>query len=135
MLLSTLIERIGVAVQEANRVVEQSAAEAFLQSTGDAEATEGTSPATVRLALPLNGENKSISVPKAVLTHNTTMRLDSLDINLKFALEADSEEIRVRVLPGETREDTTASELSLHFSNAPAPEGVARTVQRHLDRF
>ena len=140
VLLSKLIEDIGVAVQKANRAIEENAAAIYLRQAykpkgGDTvdEMEHAYVPVSYTLYIPGEGSfQKPINVPLTVLMHNTTLQLESVNVHLRFCIDEDNGEVVVSVKPHERADNSPqTSELSLQFKVSPPPEGEARVVNRY----
>lgn len=137
--LSTLIENIGVSVQNANASIEQVAVAAYLgqgydrvkQEQGDLEEYV---PVGYAIRIPTASGEKQINVPVTALMHHTSLKLEQVDVKLKFVVEESSdEEIMVSVKSSNDPKDSfSMSELSLQFKSAPPAEGMARVNNRHV---
>jgi hypothetical protein len=86
--LSKLIEDIGIAVQKANRAIEENAAAIYLRQAyrpKDGDNTGGTEayiPVSYTLYTPGgDGFQKPVNVPLTVLMHNTTLQLESVNVH------------------------------------------------------
>ena len=132
MELSDLIERIGIAVQNANTTIEQMAVAAYLGQSYDRDGEEFT-PVSFQVSLPTASGKKQVNVPVTALMHHTSLRLEQVDVSLKFQIEEDSgDSVMVSVKSPEHPEASTMNELSLQFKNAPPAEGMARIDHHHV---
>lgn len=132
---SKLIEDIGIAVQRANDAVERSALESYLQQ-GYVQTNEADGmfkPLELVLNLPSNSQEAQIKVPVAALVHNTSMKLEQVDVKLKFR-PSGGEELMVDT-DNLNEDDESLSELTLQFKNHSAAEGIARVNNRHVQRL
>lgn len=132
---SKLIEDIGIAVQRANDAVERSALESYLQQ-GYVQTNEADGmfkPLELVLNLPSNNQEAQIKVPVAALVHNTSMKLEQVDVKLKFR-PGSGEELMVDT-DNLNEDDESLSELTLQFKNHSAAEGIARVNNHHVQRL
>ncbi len=136
--LSSLIERIGVSVQHANAMIEQTAVAAYLGQGYEVKKEDGKGeeyiPVSYALRIPTAEGEKQVNVPVTALMHHNSLKLEQVDIKLKFLIEeGDGEDLVVSVKPLEDVKDSfSMSELSLQFKSAPPAEGTARVNNRHV---
>lgn len=136
MELSDLIERIGIAVQNANSAIEQVAVAAYLGQSYDRVNDAGQdkyTPVSFQVSVPTAAGEKKVNVPVTALMHHTSLRLEQVDVNLKFQIEEDSgDRVMVSVKSPKHPEASTLNELSLQFKSAPPAEGMARIDHHHV---
>ena len=133
--LSDLIETMGRAVQNANTAVEQAAAAAYLgqgyemRDTGDG--SKAYVPVCYTIQIPSAPDEKQIQVPVTALLHHTSLRLEQVDIKLKFRVEDCREgDMMVSVSASDNGAGSeTLSDMALQFRNEPPAEGMARVNQ------
>lgn len=136
--LSSLIEQIGISVQKANALIEQTSIAAYLEQGYEKSSKTGNDaetfvPVSYTINIPSSSEKKQIHVPVTALMHHTSLKLEQVDVNLKFMIEeSKKEDIIVSLKPADISSETVASELSLQFKNTPPAEGMARIDQRHI---
>lgn len=135
ILLSDLLEKIGVSIDNANVVMEQTALEQYVRmgyqkaQTMENGGQESYEPLTFNIAFPMGKELHEI--PVSALLHNRTMRLEQVDIKLKYKLKERDGELYVD-LKSENAEDENLDEMTLSFRNNSASEGIARITDHHL---
>lgn len=136
MAFSKLIESIGIAVQRANDEVEKSALESYLQQgyvqSNDAEGE--FEPLELVMNLSADSQETKVKVPVSALVHNTSMKLEQVDVKLKFRLTDGGEELMVDT-ENLDKNDENLSELTLQFKNHSAAEGIARVNNRHIQKL
>jgi hypothetical protein len=148
--LSKLVNNIGLAVQKANSAIEGSAAELYLKQGYQINADNGVdggpsagaslcelTPLTYTIRMPSAGADKDLIVPATVLVHNTSLRLDSVEVKVKFFLDEDNgDDVLISLKPGNDGENgERISELSLSFKSSPPPEGSARITNMHIQKL
>lgn len=133
--LSDLIETMGRAVQNANTVVEQAAAAAYLgqgyEMRDSAEGSKEYIPICYTIHIPSVPEEKQVQVPVTALLHHTSLRLEQVDIKLKFRVEdCREDDMIVSVVSSDNGVGSEVlSEMALQFKNEPPAEGMARVNQ------
>ena len=127
-----LLEDISVAITNANQIMETHALDNYMvqgyQKEQGAEQTETYSPQNINISIPQNGEKK---IPVTALMHNSTMRLEQVDVKLKFHLEEKDGELMASCVNSEAA-DESLNEMTLQFKNSPTPEGVARINNHYI---
>lgn len=136
--LSSLIEQIGISVQKANALIEQTSVAAYLEqgyekSSNMEDDAVTFVPVSYTINIPSPEGKKQLHVPVTALMHHTSLKLEQVDVNLKFLIEEkQKEDIIVSLEPTNTFSAAVTSELSLQFKNTPPTEGMARIDQRHI---
>lgn len=137
--LSILIEKIGISVQNANAAIEQVAVAAYVGqgydrvTSGDGKSEEYV-PVNCVVRIPTASGEKQMNVPVTALMHHTSLKLEQVDVKLKFILEEGGEDgVMVAVKsPEDMRDGFSMSELSLQFKSTPPAEGMARINNRYV---
>lgn len=134
ILLNKLLEEIGGAICSANYIMEETALEQYMIQGYKKEASVGGAedcytPLTFNMALQDGGETHKI--PISALVHNTTMRLEQVDMKLKFNMFEQDGGIMVSCMPVNAQ-DTTLDEMTLQFRNTVSSEGIARITDSHI---
>lgn len=136
--LSDLISQIGISVQNANAAIEQVALAAYLGQGYDRAfnqemSQEEFTPISYTLHIPTPAGKKQINVPVTALMHHTSLKLEQVDVKLKFQIEKSEEDtIYVSVKPSVNPEESVMNELSLQFKSSPPAEGMARIDQHQV---
>ena len=138
--LSGLIEQIGTAVQDANAMLEQRAAAAYLgqgyeRITGN-DGEEEFVPVSYTIQILSAGERK-LQVPVTALMHHNSLQLAQVDVKLRF-LPEEGENGELLISPQPMDENLSAysfSELSLQFGTTAPAEGTARIHNRHIQNL
>ncbi|GHV08555.1 hypothetical protein FACS1894217_11200 [Clostridia bacterium] len=137
VLLSTLINKIGLSVQNAGSIIEKAAADLYL-ARGYAPGTDEHefTPIMYSLTLPSNDGSsdgsKKINVPVTALVHNTSLLLDEVEVRLKFRVAGTDKGGNLAVNVTSFLTKSTVSELTLRFKNSPSPEGMAKLGDKHI---
>lgn len=153
ILLSTVIRNIGIAVQNANRMIEIAAKESYFaggyvkRPKPDAETAQPQtkydreySPVMYTIHLPEKepgtDKKKQLQVPVTALIHNTSLQLEQVEIKLKFYITEETGknngDMSISFSNKNSKDLQGLSEMTLHFNNAQTPEGVARVNNRHV---
>ena len=140
---------IGQAIANANHTVEATAVTNYLNIGFTAKdnnaakvadnhvagapnepATYDYAPSTIKIDI-----NKKIyDIPVTVLLHNTSMRLEQVDLKLKFHVSEENGEVMVDCANANS-DDATLSEMTLQFKNAPTTEGMARISENYINKL
>lgn len=136
--LSDLIEQIGLSVQKANALMEQMAVAAYLgqgyenERNGD-DGEEEFVPVRFAIRVPDAAGEKTIQAPVTALMHHTSLKLEQVDVKLRFLIEESKEDaVMVSLKSPEDAAYSVLSELSLQFKSAPPAEGMARVDYHHV---
>ncbi len=132
VLLKDLLEEISCAISNANVVLEENALNFYMAQGYKKEKTEQGnlySPIMFHLALQEGKEVREI--PVSALIHNTTMRLEQVDIKLKFKMFEENGAMQVSCMP-EHSEEETLDEITLQYKNTVPPEGIARITDNYV---
>ena len=132
MELDAMLGAISSAVSNANRTVEMEALHGYLDSgfqsgSSDGLRANGNPDGVEMLPLSFNmtiGEKKH-TVPVSALLHNTSMRLDQVDMTVRFRLSEAGGKLMAICTDGND-DGKDISEMKLSFKNAPSSEGMAR---------
>ena len=135
VLLRDLLEEIGAAISHANLEVERAAlgqyiASGYAQSNNNGE--EAYTPLTFNMALQDGREVHRI--PVTALVHNNTMRLDRVDVTLRFKMFDRNGEVLVECAPAGAK-DGTLDEMKLRYRNSVPPEGISKVTDGHLKKI
>lgn len=148
--LSKLMEDISRSVQNSNFLLEQMAAEMYLQSgyqktkaqgengaSSDENAEEVLVPVTYSMRIPAAGKEKELKVPATALMHHSTMQLEQVDVSLRFSVSGHTEEqgILVDVKSKLLENSDKVSEMKLRYQRDSASEGVARVETHHYQNL
>ncbi|GHV34512.1 hypothetical protein FACS18949_10710 [Clostridia bacterium] len=137
VLLSTLINKIGLSVQNAGSIIEKAAADLYL-ARGYTSGTDEHEfiPIMYSLTLPSNDGSsdgsKKINVPVTALVHNTSLLLDEVEVRLKFRVAGTDKGGNLAVNVTSFLTKSTVSELTLRFKNSPSPEGMAKIGDKYI---
>ena len=142
------MESISIGVSRANRAVELSGLENYLVNgfsghgfpAKDVEnSLDGTDALKGRdsfnpslLSMRVGEQNRD--VPVTALLHNTSMRLEQVDMTIKLHFAEDNGRLMVVCAPSGA-EDADLSEIKLQFRNSPAAEGVARVNDNYINKL
>lgn len=137
--LSALIGNIGVSVQKANAIIEQTAVAVYLEQGYDynqngENAQDEYVPIQYALHMQTASGKKKLQVPVTALMHHSSLKLEQVDVRLKFVVEENLEDdLIVSVKSSSDRmENLSMSELSMQFKNQVQAEGVARINNYHV---
>jgi hypothetical protein len=146
--IEKLVSDLGQSLQRANKLVETASVDMFFQAgykispTSTAEKTSYT-PITYEVAFPetaaagcTNGvsvtECKKLSIPITALLNNTSMRIESAEITMKFTLEETEDGVAAVLHSDKTDNPYALSQMTVKFSNTPPSEAVARITEQQL---
>lgn len=137
ILLNELLKEISSAISSANYIMEETALDQYMAQGYQKEKTDNGledcySPLTFNIALQDGTETRRI--PIAALVHNTTMRLEQVDMKLKFNMYEQDGGIMVSCMPAGAQ-DTTLDEMTLQFKNTASPEGIAKITDNHIKKI
>ncbi len=135
VLLKELLEEIGSAVSNANYELERAALWQYItQGYGENKSNgeEPYTPLTFNMALQDGGEIRKI--PVSALLHNTTMRLDRVDITLRFKMFDQNGEVMVECAPSGIKNETL-DEMQLRFRNSAPTEGISKVTDHYLKKI
>lgn len=137
ILLKELLEEISSAISSANYIMEETALEQYIaQGYKKNDANNGSgdcyTPLTLNIALQDGSETRRI--PISALVHNTTMRLEQVDMKLKFNMYEQESGIMVSCMPAGAQ-DNTLNEMTLQFRNTASPEGIAKITDNHMKKI
>lgn len=137
ILLSDLIENVGTAVLNANAAIEQTAVAAYLGQGYERVSNDGGEeyiPVSYTISVPSVAGNKKLNVPVTALMNHSSMRLEQVDVKLRFVVEEDEgKDVAISVgTPKDLKDNYSMSELALQFKSAIPSEGIARVNNRHI---
>ncbi len=155
MKISHVVDDIAKAVQNANFILDQMAAEMYLkqgyQKGTVAEDEDMLIPIVHKIQLSDSGSNKiqmsvagnenvirHVEVPVTALIHHGTMQLENVDVTLRFKADREADgALMVDLKPDKNSEDSSdiISEMKLHFQRAEPPEGMARIDMKHYQKL
>jgi len=142
------MESISIGISRANRAVELSGLENYLvngfsgngfpardvegnlDGAEDLEGRESFQPSLLSMQV---GE-QSRKVPVTALLHNTSMRLEQVDLSIKLRFAEDNGRLMVVCAPSGA-EDADLSEIRLQFKNSPSAEGVSRMNDSYIKKL
>lgn len=136
--LSDLIEQIGLSVQNANAAIEQMAAavylgQSFTRVNNNQPDLEEFTPISYTINLPSPEGQKKINVPVTALMNHTSLKLEQVDVKLKFSIEeCEKDSITVSAVSSDEPDNSNQNELSLQFKNTPSAEGMARVDHHYI---
>ena len=139
--LENLLCNISNAVCNANKIMETIALEQYMEQgyqESPFTAANGISPLEpITLDLALNGNTDSNDIqriPITALMHNTTMRLEQVDLKLKFKMFEQDGKIMVDCMPHHST-DASLDEMNLQFKNSASAEGISRITDAHMKQI
>lgn len=155
MKISHVVDNIAKAVQNANFILDQMAAEMYLkqgyQKGTVAEDEEVLIPIVHKIQLSDSGSNemqmgvagdenviRHIEVPVTALIHHSTMQLENVDVTLRFKADREADDtLMIDLKPDKNNEDLSdiISEMKLHFQRAEPAEGMARIDMKHYQKL
>ena len=135
VLLRELLEEIGSAVNNANSELERAAlwqyiTQGYVENKSNGE--EPYTPLTFNMALQDGGEIRKI--PVSALIHNTTMRLERVDMTLRFKMFDKNGEVMVECGPLGMKNETL-DEMKLRFKNSVPTEGISKVTDNYLKKI
>ena len=133
--INTLLHEISQAINNANTIMEQNAFDQYVTQGynilphANSDNMKIYTPRTFNLSLKQGQQMQQI--PVAALTHNTTMRLEQVDITLKFKITEENGKIMIDCKPYNSF-DTSLDEMTLQFKNSASTEGISKIGDSHL---
>lgn len=86
------------------------------------------------LNIALQDDSEICKIPVSALVHNTTMRLEQVDMKQKFYMLEQSGEIMVSCMPAGAQ-DSTLDEITLQLKNTASPERIAKITDNHIKKI
>ncbi len=128
VLLSDLLESISTAVNNANSALEEVALAQYIER-GYERQSEAYKPLT--FSLSMRDGNEVRHIPLSALVHNTSMRLETVDVKLKLKIYEQDGKMMADCKPSGA-DDRVIDEMNLQFRNASPVEGIAKITDNHL---
>lgn len=162
MELQTLLETVGVSVQQAQKTIENDGVAQFFQYfTQESEPPENIvttvseegvpdnkppkppkkhrkrwTPKTESIYLPAsNGKESQLEVPVVALVNHSNLGFDEIKIKMKINLKADAKRGVINADLDVSENGDTASEVELTFRKNVPSEGIARLNQEAVDQI
>lgn len=146
MKIENLINAIGVAAQEAHKIMEQNYVSNFFNiyfHEENLEESDGCTykPKTVDIVLSdseNSDESKVVSAPVAALVRHTNMNLDYIKLNLNInVINENEDKNKIEVTSQNTNDrdgndNVQSGEIEILFKSQNAPEGVSR-IETYLN--
>lgn len=137
VLLKELLGEISSAINNANYELEKAAlrqyiAQGYEETQNNVIQGQSYTPLTFNMALQDGSEIHKI--PVSALVHNTTMRLDKVDLTLRFKMFDQGGEVMVECAPA-GKDDNTLDEMTLRFRNSVSPEGISKITDEYLKKL
>ena len=133
IVLEDLLCGISKAICNANSHMEETALQQYMSQgykEPDANRDDASySPLTFDVALRQGEQARHI--PISALMHNTTMRLEQVDMKLKFKMYEQNGKIMVDCMPNHMA-DATLDEMTLQFKNSVSTEGIYKISDAHM---
>ncbi|MCM1253104.1 MAG: hypothetical protein NC321_09805 [Clostridium sp.] len=134
ILLKDLLSEISVAICNANSIMEESALNQYMMQGFQKEGIHPDCYTPLTIAMSLPGQDTTQQIPVSALLHNTSMRLEQVDMKLKFKLFEENGDIKVFCMPDKAA-DETLNELTLQFKNTASAEGIARITDTYMKKI
>lgn len=128
ILLNDLLGQLSQSICYANQIMEKTSLQQYM-GQGYAKRENNYQPVT--FSLSLNRESEQYDIPVTALMHNSSMKLEQVEVKLKFLLEEQNGQIMVECR-GDKASEGKLSEMTLSFHNTPASEGVGKITDHHL---
>ena len=128
VLLEDLLKGIGAAVSSVNAALEEETLRHYIER-GYEKQDENYKP--VMFNLSFHDGNEIRNIPMPALVHNTSMRLETVDVKLRLILYAQDGEVMAECRPSGSN-DGMIDEMDLQFKNALPVEGIAKISDNHL---
>lgn len=128
ILLNDLLGQLSQSICYANQIMEKTSLQQYMDQ-GYARRENNYQPVT--FSLSLNRESEQYDIPVTALMHNSSMKLEQVEVKLKFLLEEQNGQIMVECR-GDKASEGKLSEMTLSFHNTPASEGVGKITDHHL---
>lgn len=84
--------------------------------------------------MPLQDGGEIHKIPVSALVHNTTIRLNKVDLTLRFRMFDQDGEGMVECAPA-GKDDNTLDEMTLRFRNSASPEGISKITDEYLKKL
>lgn len=128
ILLNDLLGQLSQSICYANQIMEKTSLQQYMDQ-GYAKRENNYQPVT--FSLSLNRESEQYDIPVTALMHNSSMKLEQVEVKLKFLLEEQNGQIMVECR-GDKASEGKLSEMTLSFHNTPASEGAGKITDHHL---
>ena len=132
--LETLLTMISNAVSNANNAVELSALKNYLATGYGTDNLVNNSAVLDPITIKLKIHDKILEVPVIALINNSSMKLEQLDMKIKFRLHENDNKLMAECV-NLTDEDNNISEMELHFRNVPQAESLARINDHFISKI
>ncbi len=134
VLLKELMGEIGSAVSNANFDVEGAALWQYMTRGYAENESNGKEPYIPMIYNVVLNDGREISVPVSALVHNTTMRLDQVDVTLRCKLFDKEGEVLVECAPTNIKNEAL-DEMTFRFRNSVPPEGISKLTDEYLKKM
>lgn len=137
VLLKELLGEISSAITNANYEMEKAALQQYITQGYEEtqnKAIQGQSYIPITFNMALQDGMEIHKIPVSALIHNTTMRLDKVDVTLRFKMFDQNGDIMVECVPA-GRDDQTLDEMTLRFRNSVSPEGISKITDEYLKKL
>lgn len=137
ILLKDLLCQISNAICTANSIMEETALNQYVgQGYQKLECQNGELETYIPLTfnMELRDEqnvHKIHNIPVSALMHNTTMRLEQVDLKLKFNMYEQDGNVMVDCKPHNLL-DNSLDEMSLQFKNTISTEGISKITGNQI---
>ena len=136
ILLDDLLCEISNAICNANNIMEGTALNQYVEQGYERALTannntESDSYVPLTFNLALRQEQEIRKIPIAALMHNTTMRLEQVDIKLKFKMYEQDGNIMVDCMPHNSSNESL-DEMTLQFKNSVSSEGISKITDSQM---
>ena len=131
ILLDDLLCEISNAVCNANRIMETTAWNQYMEGGYKKLGETEQMYAPIMFNLSLKDHKEVRKIPISGLMHNTTMRLEQVDMKIKFKMFEQDNHIMVECMSN-NEEDERLNEMTLQFKNSVSAEGISKITDAHM---
>jgi hypothetical protein len=144
--IEKLVTDLGQSLQRANKFVEIATVDMYFKAGYKGNSTSGDetvsyTPIMYEVAFPETDDNntdksgetgKKITIPVSALINNTSMRIESAEITMKFTLEETEDGVAAILHSDKTENPYALSQMTVKFQNTPSTEAIARVTQEQF---
>jgi hypothetical protein len=144
--IEKLVTDLGQSLQRANKFVEIATVDMYFKAgykdnSTSPDETVSYTPIVYEVVFPeaddkttdkSGGSDKKVAIPVSALINNTSMRIESAEITMKFTLEETEEGVAAVLHSDNTANAYGLSQMTVKFQNTPPTEPIARVTQEQF---
>lgn len=135
ILFKELMQEIGTAISTANDYIEENELNQYKQQGYQLANGEENAYVPLTFNMILQDDGGIHKIPVSALMHNSTMKLEQVDLKIKFQLYEENGDIMVECAKDGRLSDKDYDEMNLQFRNCTASEGISRVTNQYIKKI